>query len=457
MDVQQVLKFADELVFTKTGKHLDNLQESILRGAWQGQRYSQIAENANCSEGHVKDAGSELWKLLSEVLGEDIRKSNVRATLKRTRFSIISSNFAKDFAQINNLNICGDTPHSSNVPQSQPPNEETPTPSQRRRDLREAPDLLPFYGREEELATLERWMVTDRPRLVVLHGFSGIGKTALAVQLLQEIQDDFDSVVWRSLRFSPSVEMLETNLLEFLCRPQQMDLPVDVSDRRAILFDQLRKNRCLIVLDDVQSILSNQQLAGNYQPGYEGYSLFFKQIAELSHQSCVLLITWEPPHELSALNGDRTPIRSFHLQGLGPAAAQIFRDKGLVDEDCFSKAIAYFRGNPLWLKIFAAMIDELFNGRISEAFQYEPLFLGEDLNAVLQQQCDRLSAIEKIALSALANQAGSVSVSDLLAAGTLSPENLLNALQSLKRRSFIQQEQSLFSLLPVLRQYGKTL
>jgi hypothetical protein len=456
MDVQQVLKFADELVFTKTGKHLDNLQESILRGAWQGQRYSQIAEDANCSEGHVKDAGSELWKILSEVLGEDIRKSNVRATFKRLQYSNFL-NVAKDSVQINNVNICGNTPHPPTIPQSQPPNEETPTPSQRRRDLREAPDLLPFYGREKELATLERWMVTDRPRLVVLHGFSGIGKTALAVQLLQPIQDDFDSVVWRSLRYSPSVEMLETNLLEFLCHPQRIDLPVDVSDRRAILFDHLRQNRCLIVLDDVQSILSNQQLAGNYQPGYEGYSLFFKQIAELCHQSCVLLITWEPPHELSALNGDRTPIRSFHLQGLGPAAAQIFRDKGLADEDCFSKAIAYFGGNPLWLKILAAMIDELFNGRISEAFQYEPLFLGEDLHSLLQQQCDRLSDIEKIALSALANQPGSVSVSDLLAAGTLSPENLLNALQSLKRRSFIQQEQSLFSLPPVLQQYGKNL
>lgn len=121
------------------------------------------------------------------------------------------------------------------------------------------------------------------------------------------------------------------------------------------------------------------------------------------------------------------------------------------------RAIGYFGGNPLWLKIWAGMIHELFNGKISEWFKYEPLFLGEDLNLVLQQQCDRLSDIENITLSAFANQGGPVSVSGLLEAVTLSPEDLLNALQSLKRRSFIQQEQSLFSLPPVLRQYGKTL
>jgi hypothetical protein len=34
MDAEEILKFADNLVFSKTGKHLDNVQEAILLGAW---------------------------------------------------------------------------------------------------------------------------------------------------------------------------------------------------------------------------------------------------------------------------------------------------------------------------------------------------------------------------------------------------------------------------------------
>lgn len=67
MDPEEILKFADDLVFAKTGKHLDNVQEAILLGAWQGQKYPKIAEEAHCSEGHTRDVASELWKILSDI------------------------------------------------------------------------------------------------------------------------------------------------------------------------------------------------------------------------------------------------------------------------------------------------------------------------------------------------------------------------------------------------------
>lgn len=50
MDVQEILKLADKLVFSKTGKHLEYLEEAILRGTIQGQKYSQIAEDSHLSE-----------------------------------------------------------------------------------------------------------------------------------------------------------------------------------------------------------------------------------------------------------------------------------------------------------------------------------------------------------------------------------------------------------------------
>ena len=63
MDAEEILKFADNLVFNKTGKHLNNVQEAILQGTWQGRKYLEIAEEVYCSESHVRDVASELWKI----------------------------------------------------------------------------------------------------------------------------------------------------------------------------------------------------------------------------------------------------------------------------------------------------------------------------------------------------------------------------------------------------------
>ena len=86
MDITEVLKLADELVFTQTGNHLDYLQEAILQGTLEGETYAKIAEETYASEGHVRDVGSDLWKLLSEGLGKEVSKANFRAVLKKGNF-----------------------------------------------------------------------------------------------------------------------------------------------------------------------------------------------------------------------------------------------------------------------------------------------------------------------------------------------------------------------------------
>lgn len=62
-------------------------------------------------------------------------------------------------------------------------------------DWGEAICVSVFYGRQEELATLEQWIVSDRCRLVALLGMGGIGKTSLSVKLTEQIQDKFEYVI----------------------------------------------------------------------------------------------------------------------------------------------------------------------------------------------------------------------------------------------------------------------
>jgi hypothetical protein len=137
MEVEEILKFADNLVFAKTGKYLDNVQKAILPGTWQDQKYAKIAEELHRSEGHVRDIASELWKILSEVLGKEVNKSNFRSPLQRPHFCIISSHFQKDFVNINNVNVCANTVESLEVSKDRSPS----TPHRRKNSTPNTPRL----------------------------------------------------------------------------------------------------------------------------------------------------------------------------------------------------------------------------------------------------------------------------------------------------------------------------
>lgn len=64
-------------------KSLNEVQELVFRKAWEGQTYSEIAETSGYDANYIKDVGSKLWKLLSQILDEEVTKSNFRSVLRR--------------------------------------------------------------------------------------------------------------------------------------------------------------------------------------------------------------------------------------------------------------------------------------------------------------------------------------------------------------------------------------
>jgi hypothetical protein len=83
MDAEAVLAWLDTTIPAQTGEQLSELQKVILQQVWQGRKYLEIANYYGCTEGHAKDVGSQLWKLLSFALQQKITKSNCRSTLER--------------------------------------------------------------------------------------------------------------------------------------------------------------------------------------------------------------------------------------------------------------------------------------------------------------------------------------------------------------------------------------
>ncbi|MCU0518779.1 MAG: ATPase, partial [Oscillatoria sp. Prado101] len=164
MDIKEILRLADELLLAKTGEHLDYLQEAILRGALEGKTYTKIAEDTYSNEGHVRNVGSELWKILSEAFGEDVTKKNCRAIVKKGIFSALAIGGGYNIG-IQNLNCSLPTPPAPTESAQHQPNK-----TKLHLDLGDAPEVLTFYERTSELATLERWLVQERCRLVALLG-----------------------------------------------------------------------------------------------------------------------------------------------------------------------------------------------------------------------------------------------------------------------------------------------
>jgi NB-ARC domain len=480
MDIEEVLNWTDRLVFEKTGKHLDSLQKAVIEGTWQQQKYPEIAKNCNRGHDRIKQVARELWEIMSVKLGENVRQSNVRSILENLRFSNISNLLLtqNSVQKIGNINFCGESGHclegikNRSRPITNPDNIKPET----RHDLRDAPDMRTFYDRAScPLSTLEHTIASvlrtrdpngssaaiahENCRLLTITGMSGIGKSAIVRHLIPKLQTQFDRIIWRTLRTSPPLETTLKNLIQSLSNQPEINLPPDTDSQLSILIEYLRDNRCLIILDDVQQILNRGQISGYYKPGYENYGTLFKLIGEIPHNSCLILNSWEPPLDILSFTDDNSAVRLLQLTGLGEAATEILREKGLLDEEKWPELINLYQGNPLWLKLVAQTIKSLFAGRVSQYLSYESLFLSDELTPILQQHYQRLSESEKHAIVLLTHQTEPVSITTLLEYCQESKADLFKAIPSLVRRGLIstnvRRDETVFAVIPVVKEYVK--
>ncbi|CAA9359871.1 High-affinity carbon uptake protein Hat/HatR [uncultured Leptolyngbya sp.] len=391
-------------------RSLSGLQADVFQGAWNKQSYLKIALELHHREGYIKDVGAELWQLLTQALGIKVTKLNLQDALAQ----YVQQRQMRDLH----------------------------TFSQKRRvDWGEAPDVSQFCGRQAQLATLEQWVIQDCCRLVAIVGMGGIGKTRLATRLAQQIAEQFEVVVWRSLRQAPPLLNLLTELMQVIAPDQSLSLQLDVAMRQ--LLEQLRRHRCLLIFDNVEAVLSSSELVGTYQAGYEGYGWLFQHLGQGRHQSSVLLTSRETPTNVAIQEGPKAPVRLLQLERLlieeGKA---ILAAKGLsvqTEPLQVQELIERYHGNPLALEIIVMPLKDLFDSNIS-AFLAQETLLFKDIRDLLTQQFNRLSLLEQQVMYWLAINREAVSAAQLQAdlMPSVSQVELRDALGSLDRRSLIE-------------------
>lgn len=431
MDAEQGLEVANRVVLAKARRRLSPVEAAILSGSWQGQTYEEIASSANYAASYLKRyAGPKLWQLLSDALGEEVSKTNFRASLEahwlwRGEGGEVGSEQA-------DLSLSPQPPIS---PSSQI-------------DWGEAPDVSRFYGRTTELNIVQHWVLQDRCRLISILGMGGIGKTALSVKFADEIQDQFTYVIWRSLRNAPSIETLLGDLVPFLSNQQETKLEL------SRLLNGLKQSRCLIILDNLETILDAKQV-GQFRSGFEAYGELLRSVAEVRHQSCVVLTSREKPAEIAILEGDQSAVRSMKLDGSPEAAKFIIQDKQLIGTTEQKQLLGeHYNNSPLALKIVATSIQELFDRNISDFLQEDTLVFN-GIRRLLDQQFSRLSALEQSIMYWLAINREWTGIAELQAdiVPVISKDQLLESLESLRFRCLIEQQGTRFTQQPVVMEY----
>ena len=209
----------------------------------------------------------------------------------------------------------------------------------------------------------------------------------------------------------------------------------------ALLFDSLQQQRCLLILDNLESILE-KGTAGTYHPGYEDYRQLIQGVGQRHHQSCLLLTSREMPRGFGRLQADYPEVQSLPLAGLSTiAGTEVLKARGLKGAEAqLATLVQRYSGNPLALKLAAEAAREVYAGDI-EAFLREEVLIFDDISDILDQQFRRLSALERALLVWLAIEREPVTPHQLWDNLVRQPTRraFLEALRSLKRRSLLQQ------------------
>jgi len=330
-------------------------------------------------------------------------------------------------------------------------------------DWGEAPSVPKLYGRENELDKLEKIIIDDRSRLIGIFGMrgsgktrlikGGIGKTDLSITIAHKITEEFDYIIWRRLLAAPPIEQILSDFIKFLSDQEEVELPDNLNEQMLLLLKLLQKNRCLLILDNFESILKGGEQLIKYQEDRDGYETLINTISTTDHQSCLVITSREKPYNIE----ENDFVKIHNLIGLDKEAGKkIFSDIGYFSgtDEAWEELINFYGGNPLSLEFVSRYIKEAFNGNIIEFIRDRPTII--EIEDLITWHFDRLDEPKKEIMYWLAINRDPISKEELkndIINSKNSNAVAINIFQLERHLPIEKSEHDLISLQPVLLEY----
>ena len=333
-----------------------------------------------------------------------------------------------------------------------------------------------FFGRIDEKVLLRKWIVDEHAQLVAVVGMGGIGKTSLVAQVAEEVNTSFDYIYWRDLRNAPLPGDVMDEFIRFVSHHTELHIPEKTEAKLALLLRNVSLKRCLIVLDNAETILEGRESTGKYRAMYEGYGSLMRALSESPHNSCLIITSREMPNDVSIYERVTESVRKLYLSGLDQhASLKILQATDLSGAPhIWNELIEKYSGNPLALKLVSATIRDWFSGDIEDFLDHGVTVFG-GVKDLVEEQLHRLNALGADVLFWLAIERETVSLTDLESdilywlavngeTGTLqqlhrevtttqSRRKLIETLESLDRKSLIEKSNGRFTLQPVIMEH----
>ncbi|MBD2301599.1 tetratricopeptide repeat protein [Nostoc sp. FACHB-190] len=421
MNAEAALAWLETIIPAQTGERLSELQKVILQQVWLGRKYLDIAHAYGCTEGHVKDVGSQLWKLLSQVLRQKITKSNCRATLERV--------LRKTSA------ISGLINESLSPPQTVPRLEDTN-----------------FIGRQDAIAHVNT-LVNQGAKIIVIQGEGGLGKTTLAQQYLQT--QGFDLVLELLMaKESQNITAAERVVEEWLKQDFGEEPGIEFGVTLGRLKRQLHNRRIGILIDNLEPALDQQ---GKLIAPHRSYVELLRVLADVRVQSVTLITSRDRLCE-PGLN-----VHHYRLPGLDQSTwLKFFNNRGLtINLSTLQQIHHTYGGNAKAMGILCGAMQEDFGGDMSLYWQanHDDPLAATDLKNLAVSQINRLQALDAQAYRLLC-RLGCYRYQDIPTIPSpglfcllwdVPPTEHRQIIASLRNRSLIECNQGEYWLHPVIR------
>ena len=389
---------------------LDPCEEAILKYSLQDTTYSNMEIPGYTIEFIKNGKGPDLFKRLEKIIEKDISKKSCKIVLTR-----LLEQHSEKIDQLTNNALL-------------------------RIDLREQPVPQKFYGREQELSQLEKWIIEDKSALVGVFGLGGIGKTELLIKFVEKFKDKFEYVFWKNLEYAPFIENFLTDIESYFLADNTEKR--NSSQRIMKLINFLQNHRCLLIFDQWEKLTDTNEIPVEQ---YTKYERLLKAIVEQQHQSCLVFNSSIIPKQMNSfVNNSNSRVKEFLLEGLNHQDCQEllnnfqFKD---ITTGSIETLIKQYKGHPLALQSAAKTI-QWRNGNIAD-FLKGTFFIGDVMNDLLDKQFSYLSNSEINIMQKLAYEEEPISLLEIYEFFlSISKLNIEKALKKLWKIGLIAQTQN---------------